>query len=99
MSLVGTLAIRLLESELFLLTFIEKRADKRIVVGRSSTTLPTISILARNVIGSTGNQLAACMARSTSSLLPTSPTLSASPGIPLLARITIGRDARPGSCS
>ena len=37
-----------------------------------------ISMLVRNVIGSAGNQFALCMARSTSSLPPTSPTLIAS---------------------
>jgi hypothetical protein len=34
-----------------------------------------------------------------SSLTPTSPTLSASPGIPALERVTMGREAKPGSCS
>jgi hypothetical protein len=38
-----------------------------------------------------GSQFAACLARSTSSLLPTTRTLSASPGMPLLVRVTIGR--------
>jgi hypothetical protein len=51
------------------------------------------------LFGSAGNQPASCMVRSASSLTPTSPTLSASPGIPALVRVTIGREARPGSCS
>src|SRR6185437_6874202 len=53
----------------------------------------------RNVTGSAGNQAAACMARRMSSRLPTSPTLSASPGIPVPVCVTIGSEASPGSCS
>src|SRR3954464_509929 len=56
-------------------------------------------MLERSVIGSAGNQPAACIAARTSSLLPIKPTLSGSPGMSLPVRVTIGSEARPGSCS
>src|SRR6185437_753213 len=58
--------------------------------------VPSISALVRNVTGSAGNQAAACIAKRMSSRLPTSPTLSASPGIPVPVRVTIGSEASPG---
>ena len=96
---IGALADRHFESQILPLILVIQMTDRRGVrSGRSSRTLPTISMLDRNVIGSAGSQPAASFAhRNASSREPTRPTLIGSAGIPVAVCVTIVSPARPFS--